>query len=91
VPKLSNEINVFLKNRLGKIFCQILLSKKRCFQHFLGQKCGKLAILAPFLYIPGGLEGLLTSLTSPTTTPRPGTPPADSWHTKQFFSRPHGL
>jgi hypothetical protein len=26
-----------------------------------------------------------------TTTPGPGTPPANSRHTKQFWSRPHGL
>jgi hypothetical protein len=34
---------------------------------------------------------LLTSKTPSTTTPGPGTPPANSRRTKQFWSRPHGL
>jgi hypothetical protein len=33
----------------------------------------------------------LTSLTPSTTTPWPVTSPANSQHTKQFLSRPHGL
>jgi hypothetical protein len=33
----------------------------------------------------------LIYLTSPTTTPGPGTPSANSRYTKQFLSCPHGL
>jgi hypothetical protein len=36
-------------------------------------------------------KACLTSLTPSTTTPRWGTPPANSRCTKQFWSRPHGL
>ncbi len=45
----------------------------------------------PFLYISGGLEGLFASLTPSAATPRPGTPPANSRHTKQFLTLPHYL
>jgi hypothetical protein len=33
----------------------------------------------------------MTSMKLSTTTPRPGTPPANSRRTKQFWSCPHGL
>jgi hypothetical protein len=33
----------------------------------------------------------MTSMKLSTTTPGPGTPPANSRRTKQFWSRPHGL
>jgi hypothetical protein len=36
-------------------------------------------------------KAYLTSKTPSTTTPGPGTPPANSQHTKQFWSRPHSL
>jgi hypothetical protein len=36
-------------------------------------------------------KAYLTSMTHSTTTPRPGTPPAQSRCTKQFWSCPHGL
>jgi hypothetical protein len=54
-------------------------------------KCGKPALFAPFLYIPGSFEGLLYFFDSSTTIPGPGTPPTNSQRTKQFWSRPHGL
>jgi hypothetical protein len=36
-------------------------------------------------------KAYLTSLTPSTTAPWPETPPTNSWRTKQFLSRPHGI
>ncbi len=36
-------------------------------------------------------KAYLTSITLSTTTPGPGTPPANSRRTNQFWSHPHGL
>jgi hypothetical protein len=33
----------------------------------------------------------MTSVNLTTTTPRPGTPPANSRRAKQFWNHPHGL
>jgi hypothetical protein len=78
------------KNVLG-----VLLSKNGIFSDFLGKKCGKLATLALFSYIPGGFEGIFdffdSPTTIPTTTPRLGTPPVNSLRTKQFLSCSPGL
>ncbi len=43
------------------------------------------------MYIPGGVGAYLTPLIPSTPTPCQGTPPANSWPTKRFLSRPHGL
>ncbi len=37
------------------------------------------------------LKGYLASVIPSTTTPGPGTPPANSRRTKQFWSHPRGL
>jgi hypothetical protein len=46
---------------------------------------------AVFVYFGAALKVYLASVIPSTTTPRPGTPPANSRRTKQFWSRPRGL
>ncbi len=46
------------------------------------------ARFSPFLAISYSCEGIYDLS---TTTPGPGTPPANSRRAKQFWSRPHGL
>jgi hypothetical protein len=48
----------------------IHFSEKRRFLWFLGQKCGKPAILAPFSNIPSGLEGFFDFFDSPHYHPQ---------------------
>ncbi len=45
----------------------------------------------PFFAISYGCEGLYDFHESSNTTPGPGTPPANSRRTKQFWVRPHSL
>jgi hypothetical protein len=70
------------------IFFYVLLSKKTAFSAiFRAKSLGN----RWFSYIPGGLKGLFDFFDSPHHHFRPGTPPANSWNTKQFLSRPTGL
>ncbi len=85
---LNLKTNVFLKKCLGSIFCQVILSKKRCFWRFLNHWVGETA--CHFHIFRAALKAFSTSLTPSTTTPRPGTLPANSRGTKQFLSHPHG-
>jgi hypothetical protein len=47
----------------------------------------KRPFFSPFWYISGSMGAYLTPLTPSNTTSCPGTPPANSQHTKQFLSR----
>jgi hypothetical protein len=68
------------------------LSEKRRFQGFISQKERETThFVSLFSYIPGIMGAYLTPLTPFTTTPCPGTPPANNKLTKQFLSHPHGL
>jgi hypothetical protein len=58
---------------------------------FKSISAGNLPIFLPFLYILGGLEGLFDCFDTIHHHPWPGTPPTNSWSTKQFLSHPHGL
>jgi hypothetical protein len=62
--------------------CLVLLSKKLRFWWFLVNKCGKAAVLVPFLYIPGVLEGFFDFFDSVHHHPLAGDSPAISRHTK---------
>jgi hypothetical protein len=44
-----------------------------------------------FRLFQAALKAYLASVIPSTTTPGPGTPPANSRPTKQFWSGPHGL
>jgi hypothetical protein len=79
------------KNVLGVYFVLLLLSKGWRFSVFKGNKCWKPAVWRRFCTIRSAWKAYWTSLTPPTTTPGLGTPPTNSWRTKQFLSRPRGL
>jgi hypothetical protein len=64
------------------------MSKKRRIGRFIGENVRKTARFSLFLAISYGCEGIYDLS---TTTPGPGTPPANSQRAKQFWSRPHGL
>jgi hypothetical protein len=64
----------------------------------LEQKMAFLAIYRPkrlffrrFWLFRMAVKEYMISMNLSTTTPRPGTPPANSRRTKQFWSRPHVL
>ncbi len=60
---LSNQnfkINIFLKKRLGSLYCQVILSKKWHFWHFL-----KSMSVGNWLFLRAALKSYLTSLTPP--------------------------
>jgi hypothetical protein len=67
-------------------------AKNDVFSDFSAKSCSKPPVFSPFLHISGGLVVLFDFYDPPsTTTPGPGAPPANSWRTKQFWSRPRGL
>jgi hypothetical protein len=65
--------------------------KNGVFGDLFAKTCAKPPVFFADSYILGGLEGLFDFYTFSTTIPGPGTPPANSRCTKQFWSRPHGL
>ncbi len=86
----------------GVNFFQYLEVKNGVFGVFKVNKCRKLAFFVPFcaIFVPflrcfctfrAAWKAYLTSMTPSTTTPGPGTLPANSRCTKQFWSNPHGL
>jgi hypothetical protein len=67
------------------------MSKKRRFWRFKGENvCETARFFAVFGYFVL-LKVYMFSWNLSATTPGPGTPPASSRRTKQFWSRPHGL
>jgi hypothetical protein len=58
------------KNVSGVYFVKYYQVKNDVFGDFLGKKCGKLAVLAPFSYITGSLEGLFDFFGSPPPPPQ---------------------
>ncbi len=67
------------------------MSEKRRFRCFIGKNVSKISrFFAVFGYFVL-LKVYMTSWNLSTTTPGPGTHPASSQRTKQFWSRPHGL
>jgi hypothetical protein len=85
------KFNVFLKKHLGSIFCQVLLRKKGFLAIFRAKSAGILPFWCHFRTFQTEWKAYLTSLTLPTTTTAPGTPPANSRCTKQFLSRTRSL
>jgi hypothetical protein len=68
------------------------MSKKRRFWRFIGENVRETAhFFAVFWRFRTAVKVYMTSWNFSTTTPGPGTPPASSRRTKQFWSRPHGL
>jgi hypothetical protein len=84
------KIRVFLKNVL-----YILLSTYEQTTAFLAIYKPKRALnglfFCRFRQIRAALKVYLASVIPSTTTPGPGTPPANSRRTKQFWSHPRGL
>jgi hypothetical protein len=67
------------------------MSEKRRFRRFIGENVRETGrFFAVFGYFVL-LKVYMTSCDLSTTTPGPGTPPASSRRTKQYWSRPHGL
>ena len=67
------------------------MSEKLRFQRFIGENMRETGrFFAVFGYFVL-LKAYMTPMNHSTTTPGPGTPPASSRRTKQYWSRPHGL
>jgi hypothetical protein len=68
------------------------MSKKRHFWQFISQNvCEMARFFRRFRLFRAALKVYLASVIPSTTTPGPGTPPANSRRTKQFWSQPRGL
>jgi hypothetical protein len=67
------------------------LSEKWRFRRFIRQNVRETACFLLFSSISGGFEGLFGFVIPSTTTPGLGTPPANSWRTKQFWIHPRSL
>jgi hypothetical protein len=61
------------------------------FWQFLSHKGAKLPVFGTILVIFGQLGAYMPPLTPSTTTPCPGTPPANICRTMQVLSRLHDL
>jgi hypothetical protein len=86
------KIKVILKKRLRGIFFKVLLSKiNGVFGVFKVITAVNQPFWRHFRTFWAAWKAYLISLTPSTITLWPGTPPANSRHTKQFLSRPHGL
>jgi hypothetical protein len=64
------------------------LSNKRRFWQFFSQKVQETAFFRRCFCVFQPAGAYLPPLTPSTTIPCPGPPPANSWHTKHFFSCP---
>jgi hypothetical protein len=67
------------------------MSEKRRFQRFIGQNAQKHLFFQRFSLFRIAVKVSMTSRNLSITNPWLGTPPSISRHTKQFWSRLHGL
>ncbi len=68
------------------------LEQKTAFSATYRPKCARnRPFFRRFWLFRTAVKVYMTSMKLPTTTPGPGTPPANSRRAKQFWGRPHGL
>jgi hypothetical protein len=66
-------------------------AKNGVFGNLKAKTCAKPPVFRRFWLFRTAVKVYMTSMNLTNTTPRPGTPPANSWRAKQFWNRPHGL
>jgi hypothetical protein len=83
---------VYSSNNVSWVYLvKYFWAKNGVFDKLFAKTCAKPPFFCRFHTFRAAWKAYLTSITLSTTTPGPGTPPARSRRTKQFWSRPHGL
>jgi hypothetical protein len=89
---VSFKIHVFLKKRSREYILLNTFERKTAFPAIYKPKRARNRLFfCRFCLFQAALKAYLASVIPSTTTPGPGTPPANSWCTKQFWSCPGGL